>query len=229
MYESNDSIDVPENVSADRKLQVPSYKLHAPAVFWDAGLLKLTMLGRIDLNTFLDLFGYPKQNNRDDHNRNNIANRLALIADALNLRPTAGFAQVEDAAFEQAAKICDLAVEQSEAESKHCKQGEVLEQAVLRGAIAQAKKLAAGIRALKVDSTQALRSIAVPLDKPSDKQDAACEEPTAGYYYHHGYEAGKAAAQRRASEQQGRECASHAHLAAGTAGDTDPTDSEAHF
>lgn len=149
LYESSDTIDVPENVSADRKLQVPSFELHVPEVFWKAGLLKLTILGKVDLSTFIDLFGYPKQNNRDDHNRNNIANRLAVIADALNLRPSAGFAKVEEAAFEQAAKICDLAIEQSEAESKQCLPHEFVEKAVFRGAIAQAKKIASAIRALK--------------------------------------------------------------------------------
>jgi hypothetical protein len=49
---------------------------------------------------------------------------------------------------------------------------------------------------------RALLATPAPLATPSDKQEAVNEEPTAGYYYHHGWEAGKAAAQRHTSDKQ---------------------------
>jgi hypothetical protein len=203
MYESNDVIDVPESVRADGKLPIPSFKLHASPVFWEAGLLKLTMFGKIDLSTFIDLLGYTKQDGRDDHNRNNVANRLERVAKALDANPiratrqtllaalpkecskiygdyergynkalghvhqslsavlkqpqdsNAENALMIDNAVEAAALLCDQAVEQSEAESAHCLPHEFIEKAVFRGAIAQAAKLAAGIRALKLGPRQA--------------------------------------------------------------------------
>lgn len=82
MYEVDYDIPVPKEHWAKegtQKFTVTNYTLHAPEIFWTTGLLKLTIYGKTDLSTFIDLFGYPKREDRDDHNASNIANRLNTI------------------------------------------------------------------------------------------------------------------------------------------------------
>jgi hypothetical protein len=81
-YEVDDEVKVPKDVSETGILKIINYKLHAPQVFWDSGYLKLTMYGKVDISTHIDIFGYPEKAGRDDHNKHNLAKRLAKIIDA---------------------------------------------------------------------------------------------------------------------------------------------------
>jgi hypothetical protein len=86
MYEVDYDIPVPKEhwvKEGTEKFTVTNYTLHAPEIFWTTGLLKLTLHGKTDLSTFIDLFGYPKREGRDDHNVHNIANRLNTIHAAI--------------------------------------------------------------------------------------------------------------------------------------------------
>jgi hypothetical protein len=72
MYEVDYEVKVPKDISETGLLVVTNYKLHAAPVFWDAGLLKLTMYGKVDISTYIDAFGYPQRNGRDDHNKHSL-------------------------------------------------------------------------------------------------------------------------------------------------------------
>jgi hypothetical protein len=88
MYEVDYDVKVPKDISETGFLTVTNYKLHAPKVYWEAGLLKLTMHGQVDISTYIDAFGYPQRDGRDDHNKHNLANRMKKVQEALHARVT---------------------------------------------------------------------------------------------------------------------------------------------
>jgi hypothetical protein len=86
VYEIDYDVKVPKDVSESGILRVINYKLQAPAVFWHSGVLKLTMFGKVDISTYIDIFGYPQKSGRSDHNKHNMAERIAIIVKALGDR-----------------------------------------------------------------------------------------------------------------------------------------------
>jgi hypothetical protein len=80
MYEMNTRVEVPKDVNEAGEVWIPSYNLHAPHIFWEAGLLTLSQHGRPNLTTFVEIFGYyPMEGMSGDINRNNMAQRLEKI------------------------------------------------------------------------------------------------------------------------------------------------------
>lgn len=86
LYEIDYEIKVPKALSETEKLTVTNYQIHAPAAAWTAGLLKLNQMGKPDLFTFIDAFGYPVKPGKDNHNDHNIAKRVKQIVDACQAR-----------------------------------------------------------------------------------------------------------------------------------------------
>lgn len=86
LYEIEQELTVPKTFDPSGKYTITNYQIHAPAAVWTSGLLKLNQMGKPDLFTFIDVFGYPQKEGKTNHNDRNIAKRIELIVETAHGR-----------------------------------------------------------------------------------------------------------------------------------------------